>query len=167
MKLEEFNKQNREKAEQDLFKCCGSKAWVKKTMEIFPFNSVEDLKISSDRNWFSCKKEDWLEAFSHHPKIGNQSGADKKHSSTEEWAKEEQSAVKDAGQIILSELEKANQSYENKFGFIFIVCATGKTANEMLKLLNERLNNEPDKELHIAINEQNKITHLRIDKLLS
>ena len=115
----------------------------------------------------SCKKEDWLEAFSHHPKIGNQSVADKKHSSTSEWAKQEQSAVKDAGQIILSELEKANQSYENKFGFIFIVCATGKTANEMLKLLNERLNNEPDKELHIAINEQNKITHLRIDKLLS
>ena len=167
MKLEDFNKQNQVKAGQDLFKCCGSTAWVNKTMENFPFNSIEDLKISSDRNWFSCKKEDWLEAFSHHPKIGDQSSADKKHSSTAEWAKQEQSAVNDAGQIILSELVKANQSYENKFGFIFIVCATGKTAAEMLKLLNDRINNEPDKELHIAINEQNKITHLRINKLLS
>ena len=167
MKLEDFNKQNREKAGQDLFKCCGSKTWVNKIMENYPFNSIEDLKISSDRSWFSCKKEDWLEAFSHHPKIGDQSGADKKHSSTAEWAKQEQSTIKDAGQIILSELVKANQSYENKFGFIFIVCATGKTANEMLKLLNERLNNEPEKEIQIAINEQNKITHLRLEKLLS
>lgn len=167
MKLEDFNKQSREKAGQDLFKCCGSKAWVNKIMENFPYNSIEDLKISSDRIWFGCKKEDWMEAFSHHPKIGAQNSADKKHSSTAEWAKQEQSAVKDAGQIILSELEKANQTYENKFGFIFIVCATGKTAAEMLKLLNHRLNNEHEKELHIAINEQNKITHLRINKLLS
>ncbi len=167
MKLEDFNKQSREKAGQDLFKCCGSKTWVNKIMKNFPFNSIEDLKISSDRSWFSCKKEDWLEAFSHHPKIGDQSVADKKHSSTADWAKQEQSAVKDAEQGILSELAKSNQSYQEKFGFIFIVCATGKTAIEMLKLLNDRINNEPEKELHIAINEQNKITHLRIDKLLS
>ncbi len=167
MTLSEFNIQVRETAGQDLFKCCGSTEWVNKLMIYFPFSSIENLKILSDRSWYSCKEKDWLEAFSHHPKIGDQTGADKKHVTTAEWAKQEQSAVKEAGQSVLANLAKANKAYENKFGFIFIVCATGKTATEMLKLLNERLNNEREKELHIAINEQNKITHLRIDKLLS
>lgn len=167
MNLEEFNMQSPEKARQDLLKCCGSTAWADKLMEHFPFSTMDDLKISSDRSWYSCTKNDWLEAFSHHPKIGDKTVADKKYPSTAEWAKHEQSAVKDAGQNILSDLVKANKLYEEKFGYIFIVCATGKKATEILELLNKRLNNESEKELQIAVNEQNKITHLRIDKLLS
>ena len=167
MHLEEFNRQSPEKVRNDLFKCCGSNSWIDMLMEKFPFDSLDDLKISSDRIWFNCTKNDWLEAFSHHPKIGDTQGVAGKHNDTLEWARQEQSAVKDARQIILDDLTKANKLYENKFGFIFIVCATGKSAEEMLNMLNERLKNEPEKELHIAVNEQNKITHLRIDKLFS
>jgi 2-oxo-4-hydroxy-4-carboxy-5-ureidoimidazoline decarboxylase len=167
MKLEDFNKQGSEKAREDLFKCCGSIVWVNKLMDHFPFSSIEDLKITSDRIWYSCNQDDWLEAFSHHPKIGEKAGNDKKYISTKEWAEHEQSGVNDAEQKVLSDLETANKFYEKKFGYIFIVCATGKTASEMLYILNERIDNDPEKELHIAAGEQNKITHLRIDKLLS
>ena len=167
MNLEEFNRQSPEKVRKDLFKCCGSTAWADKLMENFPFKTLEDIKITSDRCWFNSTKNDWLEAFSHHPKIGDKTEIESKHVDTAEWASEEQSAVINADQNILNELIEANKHYENKFGFIFIVCATGKSAGEMLEILRERLNNEQEKELHIAINEQNKITHLRIDKLFS
>ena len=167
MNLSEFNKQNPDKSKEDLFKCCGSTSWVNKLMKHFPFVSIADLKIHSDQVWFSCQKNDWLEAFSHHPKIGDKTDANKNLSSTSEWASQEQSAVKDAGQNILSDLSIGNQLYEKKFGYIYIICATGKTAGEMLDILTDRLRNSPEEELLIAINEQNKITHLRIDKLFS
>lgn len=165
MKLEEFNLQSPMKARSDLLKCCGSTAWVDKLIKHFPYSSIESLKLISDKCWYSCTKNDFLEAFSHHPKIGDQTVSDKKHTSTTEWAQQEQSAVKDAEQNILSDLSKANLIYEKKFGYIFIICATGKTAIEMLDLFTKRLNNELEEELIIAINEQNKITHLRINKL--
>lgn len=167
MTLEEFNNQTKDKASADLFKCCGSTRWLDKLMKQFPFVSIEDLKISSDRTWFSCSEKDWLEAFSHHPKIGQNKVENEKFSSTKEWAEQEQSNVKNANKIVIAELAEANKLYEKFFGFIFIVCATGKSAQEILEILNERLNNPPAKELHIAAGEQNKITHLRIDKLLS
>ncbi len=167
MKLEEFNLQSPLKARNDLLKCCGSITWVDKLIIHFPFSSVESLKSISDKCWYSCTKNDYLEAFSHHPKIGDQSMSDKKHTSTAEWANQEQSCVKNAERNVLLNMAKANIAYEIKFGYIFIICATGKTANEMLNLLSVRLNNEPEKELIIAINEQNKITHLRIDKLFA
>ena len=165
MTLEEFNNQTKDKASADLLKCCGSTRWLDKLMKHFPFVSIEDLKISSDRIWFSCSEKDWLEAFSHHPKIGQK--PNEKFNSTKEWAEQEQSNVKNANQIVLAELAEANRLYDKKFGYKFIICATGKSATEILEILNERLNNQPAKELHIAAGEQNKITHLRIDKLLS
>ena len=86
---------------------------------------------------------------------------------TKEWASNEQSGVNEASDTILNELANRNEEYEKKFGFIFIVCATGKSASEMLELLNKRLPNTPDTEIKIAAREQNKITHLRINKLFS
>jgi 2-oxo-4-hydroxy-4-carboxy-5-ureidoimidazoline decarboxylase len=167
MTLEEFNKLDKEKAGEVLFKCCGCTEWMNKLMEHFPFPSMEDLILSSDKAWFSSSKEDWLEAFSHHPKIGEKAGENKKHASTKEWASQEQSEVNKAAQSTIDELAKLNREYENKFGFIYIVYATGKSATEMLELLKERLNNDPEKELHIASGEQNKITHLRLEKLFA
>jgi 2-oxo-4-hydroxy-4-carboxy-5-ureidoimidazoline decarboxylase len=166
MTLKEFNSQYLEKVREDLFRCCGCTNWLNKLMEHFPFRSIEDLKISSDKSWHTCSKQDWLEAFSHHPKIGEKPD-DKKLSATKEWASQEQSGVKSAAQSILFELALLNRKYEEKFGYIYIVCATGKTAGEMLEIIKERLNNEPEKELHIAAGEQNKITHLRIDKIFA
>ena len=92
---------------------------------------------------------------------------EKKFEATKSWAENEQSGTQNADEQLLQELIQANSNYENKFGYIFIVCATGKTAQEMLELLNERLNNDAEKELNIAAREQNKITHLRIDKLIT
>jgi 2-oxo-4-hydroxy-4-carboxy-5-ureidoimidazoline decarboxylase len=136
-------------------------------MEHFPFPSMQDLKLSSDKSWFSCTKEDWLEAFSHHPKIGEKAGENKKHASSGEWAAQEQSGVITAAPSEINELAFLNKEYEKKFGYIYIVCATGKSASEMLQLLKERLNNDSEKELHIAAGEQNKITHLRLQKLFT
>jgi 2-oxo-4-hydroxy-4-carboxy-5-ureidoimidazoline decarboxylase len=165
MKLVEFNKQARSKAKEDLFRCCGCSAWVEKLITHFPFSSIEDLKLSSDKIWFSCTEEDWKEAFSHHPKIGERSSS--KNNNSKEWSQQEQSGVEQSEKTILEQLQEVNKTYENKFGFIFIVYATGKTASEMFDLLRKRLTNDYEKEIHIASGEQNKITHLRIDKLLS
>jgi 2-oxo-4-hydroxy-4-carboxy-5-ureidoimidazoline decarboxylase len=166
MKLENFNLLGKEAAANELFKCCGCTNWLNKLIEFFPFSSIEDLKIHSDKIWFTCTEEDWKEAFSHHPKIG-QKELENKFNATRDWASNEQSGVKNSPVEIISELASQNELYEKTFGFIFIVCATGKSAEEMLKILRDRLNNDPAKELHMAANEQNKITHLRMDKLLS
>jgi OHCU decarboxylase len=160
MTLEEFNGLSQEQAKQRLLACCGSREWVNHLMEHFPFPSIEELKLQSDKAWFSLDRNDWLEAFSAHPRIGEKKTADAQ-------ALNEQSSLKEASQEIFNEFASLNEAYFRKFGFIFIVCASGKTAAEMLRLLQERIQNDEAQELHHAANEQNLITHLRIDKLIS
>ena len=167
MTLGEFNAQVPEKAREALFRCCGCTKWADSLIKNFPFTSIEDLKILSDKTWFTCSESDWREAFSHHPKIGEKKIVNDKHTATKEWAQAEQSGVKDTDKKIIDELAKLNRDYEARMGFIFIVFASGKSGSEMLSILKERLNNDFEKELHIAAGEQNKITHNRIDKLLS
>ncbi|HKR03170.1 MAG TPA: 2-oxo-4-hydroxy-4-carboxy-5-ureidoimidazoline decarboxylase [Bacteroidia bacterium] len=152
---------------EEIFKCCGSRTWVEKLSEKYPFPSVEELKNESDKIWFSLSEKDWLEAFTQHPKIGDMKSLEKKFASTKQWAENEQSAVNIATQTVLQELKDGNDAYEKKFGYIFIICATGKSAEEMLSILKSRLKNSPQEEIKIAVHEQNKITHLRIDKLFS
>lgn len=166
MTIKEFNQLNKVEAQSEIFKCCGCTKWSIKLLDNRPFNSIEDLKVTSDTIWYSCEEKDWMEAFTHHPKIGDLSSLQKKFA-TKEWASNEQSGVNSADQKILLELAKGNSDYEEKFGYIFIVCATGKSASEMLAILQKRLPNTPKDELKIAINEQNKITHLRLEKLFS
>lgn len=165
MTLKEFNALSKDQAKQELFRCCGCTKWADELMEHFPFTTIVDMKLISDKIWFKCSEQDWLEAFSHHPKIGEQPG--EQHTSTASWATVEQAGVKTAGEKIKSELIRLNTEYEKKFGYIFIIHATGKSVEEILHILRERIPNNPDKEFHIASGEQNKITHLRIDKLLS
>ena len=153
MKLEEFNSMTPKEARNELFKCCGSNHWADNVIKHFPFQSIESLKQTSDKIWWECSKEDWLEAFSHHPKIG-QKTLDKKFESTKSWAENEQSGTKNADEKILQNLIRVNNIYENKFGFIFIICATGKTAGVMMALLNERIDNDSEKEIKIAAQEQ-------------
>ena len=167
MTIEELNKLNKEKAFETLFKCCGCTTWAQELTDVRPFkNEVELLKVS-DLIWKECGMVEGLEAFSHHPKIGDLKSLEKKFASTKEWASGEQAGVDEATHLTLAELAKGNRVYETKFGFIFIVCATGKTADEMLALLKARLVNDPGKEFEIAMNEQNKITHIRLKKLFS
>jgi 5-hydroxyisourate hydrolase/2-oxo-4-hydroxy-4-carboxy-5-ureidoimidazoline decarboxylase len=130
-------------------------------MQKFPFGSQEALIGKAGEAWYDeCNKNDWLESFSHHPKIGD------KKSLTEKFAGKEQANVASATKEIIDALAKANKDYEKKFGFIFIVSATGKSPEEMLRLLNDRLKNNSDDELTIAMGEQHKITLIRFKKLL-
>ncbi len=167
MTLSEFNLLNEIEARAELFKCCGSTRWSEMVAAKKPFNSISELKIISDVIWNTCVETDWLEAFTHHPKIGDKKSLEQKFAATAEWAANEQSGVNDADKNVIDHLAKGNEEYENKFGYIFIVCASGKTAYEMLDLLNERVRNTQEVELKNAAAEQNKITNLRIDKLFS
>lgn len=165
--IQQFNNSTIQNIKEELFKCCGCTSWVEKLSKKFPFASIEGLKNESDKIWFSLSEKDWKEAFSHHPKIGDIKSLEKKFASTKQWATGEQAGVTIASQSVLQELKEGNEVYEKKFGYNFIVCATGKSAEEMLSVLKQRLTNAPEDEIKIAIQEQNKITHLRIDKLFA
>ena len=145
-------------------RCCGSTKWASRMTAERPFQDMESLLSASDRVWWSLDAEDWLEAFRAHPKIGEKKPAP---SGSGSWATEEQSGASNASQGTQAALTQANLDYEKEFGYIFIVCATGKSAEEMLVLLNTRLSNDPYDELRIAADEQCRITHLRLGKLLS
>lgn len=160
MTLSSFNNLDREAAVKEFFSCCGSKRWVSLMMKSFPFESGNMLAERAATIWYNeCDEKDWLESFSHHPKIGD------KKSLAEKFAGKEQAGVASASEDIIEALARSNADYEKKFGFIFIVCASGKSASEMLQLLNDRLNNERNSELRIAMGEQHKITLIRFVKL--
>ena len=165
MKFIEINSVSNEILSLALTNCCGSSSWVKKMIHSKPFKDENDLLEKAELNWFSCKKQDCLEAFSHHPKIGDIDSLKKKFQSTKIIALQEQKEVDHASSVVLKELAENNKLYEKKFGYIFIVCATGKTAEEMLSLLKERMNNNSEKEIKNAMKEQNKITQIRLKNL--
>ena len=147
--------------------CCGATNWIKIMNQSRPFQNKKELFQKAESIWLSLSSEDWLEAFTHHPKIGNINSLRKKFQNTKSISKNEQSGVNNATESTLKNLAESNQLYKDKFGFIFIVCATGKSAEEMLVLLKERLENDPKAELLTAAEEQNKITQLRLGNLLS
>ena len=154
-------------AKGELERCCGSTVWVERVLAARPFLTMEDLLGIAEREWFGLTEKDWLEAFSHHPRIGK-GGVEalrKKFASTASWASNEQAGVSAASDDVLHALARGNEAYAEKFGFIFIVCATGKSASEMLGLLEARLPNDRVTELRNAAGEQAKITALRLKKL--
>jgi 2-oxo-4-hydroxy-4-carboxy-5-ureidoimidazoline decarboxylase len=164
MKIHEFNLLRRAEQHNLLEQCCGSKTWINKMLrEKLPYEGEEVLKLAEE-NWIACSEKDWKEAFLHHPKIGDKEALRKKFSK-DQYAGGEQSSVSIAPDEILEALEKGNKEYEEKFSFIFIVCATGKSAKEMLSILQARLKNDPKTEIKTAMQEQNKITKLRLQKL--
>ena len=131
-----------------------------------PADDLVELLEDAESQWWLCNEDDWKEAFTHHPKIGDLDSLKKKFADTAAWASGEQSGVNTATDEIINALAAGNRLYEEKFGYIFIVCATGKSAAEMLEILNERLKNIPEDEIKMAADEQNKITLLRLEKLL-
>lgn len=167
MTIAEFDHLSESEKYNELFKCCGSTSWANLMLTVFPANSLAHILISADEKWAQCEKEDYLEAFTHHPKIGDKNLLKEKFASTAAWALNEQSGVNMASDDVIDALAKGNQDYQTKFGYIFIVCATGKSAEEMLGLLELRLPNNHDKEIEIAAIEQAKITRIRLEKLFS
>lgn len=166
MTLHDLNVLPKDELKRELFKCCGSTNWVNKMLPFFPMEDLVELLEDAEEQWFKCTEGDWKEAFSQHPKIGDTSSLTTKFADTAEWASEEQGDVSTAPGQVIADLAKANTEYEHKFGYIFIVCASGKSASEMLSMLQQRLANTPDDEIQIAADEQNKITLLRLQKLI-
>jgi len=156
-----------DEAESEFLKCCGSRRWAREMTEARPFKSLDELLSKADLVCSSLREEDWLEAFHAHPKIGEQKAAAAQSEQARNWAQREQSGMESAAAATRAALAAGNQEYEKRFGFIFIVCATGKTPEEMLAILNGRLKNEPGSELKVAAEEQRKITRLRLEKLLN
>ena len=166
MTLEYFNQLEETEGAAQLTRCCGARKWVRHMLKARPFSDAQSLFDEAEKYWKLCKREDYLEAFEQHPKIGDLKSLQEKFASTKAWASGEQSGVESAKPETILHLAEGNRFYEDKFGHIFIVCATGKSAQEMLGLLNERLLNEADQELHVAAEEQMKITRIRLQKML-
>jgi 2-oxo-4-hydroxy-4-carboxy-5-ureidoimidazoline decarboxylase len=151
----------------DLERCCGASRWVVGVNGRRPFRDAASVFAAARDVFAELTEPDWLEAFRHHPRIGDIDSLRKKFATTREWAAGEQSGAAGAAEETLQALAEGNHLYEERFGFIFIICATGKSADEMLQLLRARLPNERSMELRLAAAEQEKITHLRLEKLLA
>jgi OHCU decarboxylase len=164
--LEYLNSLPSDQAEREFLKCCGSTRWAREMSNARPFADVDSLFGQSESTCRSLDEEDWLEAFRAHPKIGEQKAEAVQSEQAQTWSAQEQAGVADAATETKAELAARNQEYEQRFGFIFIVCASGKTSAEMLAILTARLQNDTETELRIAAEEQRKITRLRIEKML-
>ena len=158
MTLDDLNGLEFAKARGELLKCCGSHTWAEGMAARRPFESVPAMIATGREMWRSLAESDWLEAFAAHPRIGAQGKG---------WSAEEQRGMQAANNDTVSEMGRLNDAYYGKFGWIFIICATGRTAEEMRGALEQRLANKAETELRIAAAEQEKITELRIQKLLS
>jgi 2-oxo-4-hydroxy-4-carboxy-5-ureidoimidazoline decarboxylase len=155
-------------AAEALRRACGAERWVQRMLARRPFASSEALYASADDEWRASTRADYLEAFGHHPQIGeNLEALRRRFQSTASLSQREQAGVESADEATLRALRDANAAYRERFGFIFIICAAGKTAAEMLATLRARLHNDPDTELSIAAAEHAKITRLRLAGLTS
>jgi len=164
--INKLNALDEEQAQTVFLQCCTSSAWVNQLASAIPYSDYEHLVNLANNVWQSLAEKDYLEAFEGHPKIGDVNSLRAKYANTKALASGEQGGVNHAPEDILQALSAGNNTYENKFGFIFIVCATGKSAAEMLSLLEERLPNDRHTELYNAAEEQRKIFHIRIIKML-
>jgi len=160
--LREIDSGAPEAAQEILRRACGSTEWVDRMMLRRPFGSDEALKTAAREEWFALGEDHWLEAFWHHPKIGDRASLETRFPKTHDLSEKEQAGVDLARAETLDALAEANATYLDRFGFIFIVSATGKSAEQMLQLLRDRLNNDRATELRIAAEEQAKITALRL-----
>ncbi|HEX9303252.1 MAG TPA: 2-oxo-4-hydroxy-4-carboxy-5-ureidoimidazoline decarboxylase [Thermoanaerobaculia bacterium] len=184
--LERFNALPTKEAEARLSSCCASSEWARRMAAARPFGSFRDLADEANRVWRSLSREDWLEAFAAHPRIGaartrpadlhppppenvTGTGPAGLHPSPNfvAFSREEQGGTRGTSPETLANLADANRDYEERFGHIFVVFASGRNAAEMLGLVWARLGNDPAAELAIAVEEQRKITRLRLEKLLT
>ena len=166
MRLDELNALDDAAAARELLRCCGSTKWAGRMAAARPFATVAAIEEAADRIWWGLDEIDWREAFAAHPKIGARTAAGAKPAGSEGWSTEEQAGAAGAAAGVTARLAAANREYEARFGYIFIICATGKSAAEMLDALERRLANPPDRELRIAAGEQSRITRLRLAKLI-
>ncbi|MFK8048964.1 MAG: 2-oxo-4-hydroxy-4-carboxy-5-ureidoimidazoline decarboxylase [Halioglobus sp.] len=166
MGIDTVNGMDEHSASHCFRQCCTSQAWIARMVASRPFSSAGAMTTAANEHWLDLEEEDYLEAFDGHPKIGDVNSLKARYANTKELAAGEQSLVNVASDETIEALSERNRAYEEKFGFIFIVCATGKSAEEMLALLEERLPNSRQQELVNAAEEQRKIFQIRLEKLL-
>lgn len=166
MSLVSFNALSKDEALEKLTLCCVSERWAAAVERGRPFDAKEALISHSNEVWAALSEADYLQAFEGHPKIGDVHSLREKYAASGDLAASEQSGVSDADDGVIERLAAGNSTYEEKFGFIFIVCATGKSAVQMCELLEQRLHNSRSAELTVAAEEQRKILTLRLEKLL-
>lgn len=159
MTLSELNRLPDSRAQGEFLRCCASHRWAQLMSAERPFGGGDVMEAVAQRLWWSLAAADWLEAFAAHPRIGDRA--------TSAWSAEEQARAFEASTAVRSRLAVGNRQYEERFGYTFIICATGKPAEEILAILDRRLHNEPADELQIAADEQRKITVLRLGKLIT
>jgi len=164
--LDRLNSLPSAEAERELLKCCGSKRWAQRMVQARPFTGWDELTTKAEQIWWALEPADWLEAFHSHPKIGEKRAAAPTSDQSKRWSEAEQAGVSSAANQTSEALAVLNREYEKKFGYIFIVCATGKSSEEMLGILRARLESPADEELHNAAAEQALITQLRLKKLI-
>jgi OHCU decarboxylase len=175
MTLEALNGLDVASAERELCSCCGARRWVEQMASRRPFRDFDALVHDADKIWLSLEPVDWLEAFARHPRIGERAfsgepGADRHATPGDRsiaWSVREQAGVDEASAATRERLASANREYEERFGFIYVVCAQGMSGDELLAVAERRLKNSRDEELVTAAEEQRKITHLRLAKLVS
>jgi 2-oxo-4-hydroxy-4-carboxy-5-ureidoimidazoline decarboxylase len=178
--LGQWNKVDESEALNAMIACCGAQRWAKTMVALRPIASVVELSLAADRVWSTMEEADWIEAFACHPRIGKRRGigerggigerpprrAAQASAKSQAWSQGEQSSAADADEAVLAELAEGNALYEERFGFTYIVCATGKSAGEMLSILNRRLASERAPELREAAEQQRQITQIRLGKWL-
>lgn len=163
--LDAWNKADEAKALEAMIACCGAQRWAAAMVGLRPISSIVDLSEAADRVWSTMTEADWMEAFTRHPRIGERTAA-QASAKPAAWSRQEQAAISDAEEKALSELAEGNARYEEKFGFTYIVCATGKSADEMLAILKRRLTRDRATELREAAEQQRQITQIRLGKWL-
>lgn len=167
MKLAQFNALADRDAKRLMRSCCGSSRWVGGVLSGRPYDGLDGLLAAAETAWREAGPADWEEAFAHHPRIGESLAEAPVSETARAWSAGEQGALDRGTAGVRTDLANGNKEYERKFGRIFIVCASGKGPDELLKNLGARLSNAPDEELRIAVAEQGKITLLRLRKLFS
>jgi len=165
--LQKLNRLPRQQAVKSFLDCCGSRQWAQQLAARRPFTGPAQLLSAADAIWLEMKARDWMEAFRHHPPIGGKRAKAKQSSTANHWSAKEQSSAQQAAPELLSALAAENLAYAKKFGYVFLICATGKTSEEILQALRQRMPNDPEAELCIAAEEQRKITRLRLERLLA
>ena len=158
MHLDQLNALDNDAGARALLACCGSTEWAREMAVSRPFDGPESMGQTSDRIWASLERTDWLQAFAAHPKIGQRSAS--------AWASAEQSGVGGAANNVLDRLAAGNRAYEARFGHVFLISAAGRSAEDILAALEDRLDNDPDTELRVAAEEHRRITRLRLERLL-
>ena len=145
--------------------CCGAERWVQSMLLRMPFGDIHAVLAAADEIWQRLGPDDWREAFRHHPRLGETQSEAAQDDRARIWSSTEQAGVRNTDASMRAELAAANAAYEERFGFICIICATGLLAEDILQLTRERLRNTPEEELPIAAEEQRMITRLRLLKL--